>query len=96
MLEEVLLATDAMINVNGNYILVNEQNSHEIGLNFSQLKEHFAAKTGRVILTNEMVKVRYNKEGKSFDFSTFDNVTIRVDYNSQAVAPNKGGDSFGD
>lgn len=92
-LETLLVQLNATNNENRN-LLINESNAYSVGLNIDELKNRFYQETGRTILTNESIKVLFDKEGGHLDFSTFDGVSIRVNFNEQSVAPNKGGDGF--
>lgn len=94
MISELLLSNLALVNSQGSDLYINDYNAAEVGINISQVKEQFENQAGRIILSNENIKVRFNQEGNHLDFSTFDDVHIRVDFNSQMVAPNKGGDGF--
>lgn len=96
MLSEILLAQLAMTKGDGENIsfYVSDINALEIGIDINDIRNRFYKEKGRNILTNENVKVLFEKEGRHLDFSTFDDVSIRVDFNAQKVAPNKGGDGF--
>lgn len=94
MVNEFLMAYAAALNAQGADLYVNDKNAASIGLNIVELREKFLANSGRVILTNENIKVRFDQEGKHLDFSTFDNFSVRVNYFEQKVSPNKGGDGF--
>jgi len=76
-------------------IVINDNNAYSVGVNIDELRIRFYQETGRVILTNENIKVRFDKEGNKINFSTFDGVSVRVPFDAQALAPNKGGDGFG-
>lgn len=94
MLSEALLAHLTVMNNENNTIVVNESNAYSMGIDITELRNRFYNETGRVLFTNENIKVLFNEEGGHLDFSTFDDVSIRVDFNAQRVAPNKGGDGF--
>ena len=90
ILDPVLL--DAVLqNLNKNELYLNEANAVSAGVNIVELKTAFALNTGRIILDDETIKLRFSSEGKKIDFSTFDNYSVSVPFNSQKVAPNKGG-----
>lgn len=93
MLSEALLAQFAASN--NSTILVDDSSAHTVGIDITELRNRFYKETGRIILTNEQIKVLFDNEGGHIDFSTFDDFSIRVDFNQQRVAPNKGGDGFG-
>jgi len=94
MLSEILLAQLAATTNNVDNVFVNDTNAQAIGIDINELRNRFYKEKGRNILTNENVKVLFDKEGGHLDFSTFDDVSVRVDFNAQRVAPNKGGDGF--
>lgn len=96
MILEIFLAQASLLKNGQNELLINDGTAYNVGIDFTELREQFAAKTGRVILNNEYIKVRFSEEGKHLDFSTFDDVHFRVDFSLQRVAPNKGGDGFED
>lgn len=73
-------------------IYFNDSNAAQLGINMRALRSQFQQATGKEILNNETVKIAFDLEGDYLDFSTFDGATIRVPFNDQAVAPNKGGD----
>lgn len=94
MVSEALLAYAATLSAQGSDLYVNDSNAVTVGLDISEIRTKFLENSGRIILTNENIKVRFDQEGKHLDFSTFDNYSIRVNYNEQKVSPNKGGDGF--
>jgi hypothetical protein len=94
MITEVLLAQIALANQNGRDLFINAQNARNAGVSIAELRQQFFMQNGRVLLTNENIKVRFDQEGNHLDFSTFDNSSIRVDFDKQNVSPNKGGDDI--
>lgn len=94
MLLEALLAQLQAADTANKTLVINDTNAETAGLDIDEVKSLFYQETGRVILTNENIKVHFDKEGGHLDFSTFDGVSVSVDYTKQSVAPNKGGDGF--
>ena len=68
---------------------LNDQNAKDLGIDMSVVREAFLQMTGRIILTNENIKVEFEKEGQHFDFTTLDGVSVRIPFSQQRPAPNK-------
>lgn len=96
MFSELLLEQLIIANSESANIFVNDSNAYALGIDINELRNRFYKETGRVILNNENIKVLFEKEGDHLNFSTFDDVSIDVQFNAQRVAPNKGGDGFAD
>lgn len=92
MILEALLIQLSEVSAENNNLIINDSTAQAAGIRIDELRNLFYQETGRIILNNEKIKVHFDKEGGQFDFSTFDGVSVTVDFESQRVAPNKGGD----
>lgn len=72
-------------------IVIDPNSAMTYGIDYNNLIQEFARQTGKVFYSNEAIKVRFESEGNSLDFSTLDNHRLVVAFGDQMVSPNKGG-----